>query len=106
MIFFYFNFFRHLRLRHQLAIDAYERNSSGGGGGGRGGRGGGRGGGGRGGGVGPQKEFFLNLLFSASSSKTPDTSLKLVHTKETAQEEEEEEEDEEEEEWAHKRNFF
>ena len=53
----------------------------------------------------------------ASSSKTPDTSLRLLRTKETAQEEEEEEGEEEEEEedeedceeeeeWAHKTKLF
>ena len=77
--------------------------------------------------MGPQNEnfFFLTLTFLASSSKTPDTSLRLLRTKETAQEEEEEEgeeeeeeeEDEEEEEeeeedceeeeeWAHKTKLF
>ena len=49
--------------------------------------------------MGSQNEFFfLTLIFSASSSQTPDTSLRLIHTKETAQEEEEEEEEDEEEE--------
>ena len=50
--------------------------------------------------MGPQNEiiFFKLLTFLASSSKTPDTSLRLLRTKETAQEEEEEEGEEEEEE--------
>ena len=47
--------------------------------------------------MGPQKEFFSTPLFSASSSKTPATSLRLLRTKETAPEEEEEEEDVEDE---------
>ena len=72
--------------------------------------------------MGPQNVIiFLTLIFSASSSKTPDTSLRLLRTKEISQEEEEkeeeeeeeeeekvedEEEGEEEEEWAHKTKLF
>ena len=69
MIFFHLHFFRHLRLRHQFEIAAYEekqlrrrRRGGGGGGGGGGGRGGGGGGGGGGrvgGGVGPQFNYLM-----------------------------------------------
>ena len=37
--------------------------------------------------------FFFKFIFSASLSQTPDTILRLLRTKETAQEEEEEEEE-------------